>query len=118
MASSNKPNKQPATGGLQDFSHRYRGAEQVQGSGGWFEFTEVGHELVGEYQGMQPFRNGMKGSLTDTEGKPYVFSVPTLLQDQLKAIEVGTKVAIVLVGFQPSKKTSPLKVFQVFRLPS
>lgn len=103
-------------GQVQDFSGRYKGGEQVQAAQGeWFSFEEVGDELVGIYQGMEPFRNGVKGTIT-TEDGPTVFSVGKLLRQQLDQIAKGAKVAIVLAGFQPSDKQSPMKVYQVFKV--
>lgn len=103
-------------GQVQDFSGRYKGGKEVRAaSGEWFEFEEVGDELVGIYQGMEPFRNGVKGSMVTEEG-PTVFSVGKLLRQQLDQITKGARIAIVLAGFQPSDKQSPMKVYQVFQL--
>ncbi|SRR6266702_2608928 len=111
--------REPALGEMQDFSGRYRGAQQVEArAGGWYEFADIGDELVGEYRGTQPFRNGMKSTIRTTDGTLVVFSTPTLLRQQLEEIKIGESVAIVLAGFEKSNKASPMKVFQVFRLPS
>lgn len=102
---------------VQDFSDRYPGAKQVSGTqAGWFEFEKVGDELVGEYRGMVPFRNGMKGSITTPKGETYVFSCSLLLRDALATVKAGERIAIVLAGFQPSSQDSPIKVYQVFRV--
>lgn len=103
-------------GQVQDFSSRYKGGEEVRAAQGeWFAFEEVGDELVGTYQGMEPFRNGVKGSIITEEG-PTVFSVGKLLRQQLDQISKGARIAIVLAGFQASDKQSPMKVFQVFKV--
>lgn len=104
---------------IQDFSGRYRGAQQIETrAGGWFEFAKVGDELVGEYRGMEPFRNGVKGKIKKPDGEIVAFSCATLLQDLLQELQVGDRVAIVLCGFQgkPKPGMSPMKVYQVFKV--
>lgn len=118
MARDQQAKKQEGqvVGQVQDFSARYKGGEQVQAAQGeWFTFEEPGDELVGIYQGMEPFRNGVKGSIVTADG-PTVFSVGKLLRQQLDQIAKGTRIAIVLAGFQASDKQSPMKVFQVFKV--
>jgi len=111
------PKKQADDGQVKDFSGRYPGARQVDAvRGGWFQFEKVGDELVGEYLGMEPFKNGHKGTLRTTKGELVVFSCATILRDLLREVKAGEKVAIVLSGFQPSTEASPMKVFQVFRV--
>lgn len=101
---------------MKDFSNRYPGSREVGGTqAGWFEFEKIGDELVGEYRGMVPFRNGMKGTIRTPKGEDYVFSCATLLRDKLSDVKVGEHIAIILAGFQPSSQDSPIKVFQVFR---
>lgn len=101
---------------VQDFSKRFPGGEEVAPAGGeWFAFDDVGDELVGEFVGTEPFRNGVKGTLITEEG-PVVFSVAKILRQQLAQIKPGQKIAIVLAGFQASDKASPTKIFQVFRV--
>lgn len=114
MAKDKQKGQQPQP--VQDFSQRYKGGEEIKAATGeWFAFEEVGDELVGEYQGMEPFRNGVKGSIV-TEDGPTVFSVGKLLRQQLQQVKTGDRIAIVLAGFQASDKASPMKVFQVFRV--
>lgn len=102
---------------IKDFTSRYPGAQQVDpGKSEWFQFEKVGDELVGEYRGMEPFRNGMKGTMKTKDGLT-VFSCATRLRQLLSEIKVGDRVAIVLAGFEPSNEDSPLKIFQVFKTP-
>ncbi len=101
---------------VEDFSKRYPGGESIEApTGEWFAFEDVGDELVGEWSGMEPFRNGVKGSILTKDGLT-VFSVAKLLQQQLKQIRQGERIAIVLAGFKKSDKQSPMKVYQVFRV--
>lgn len=104
-------------GEIQDFSSRYPGGEQIKPAGEWFAFEDVGDELVGEFVDVVPFRNGMKGTITTDEGQT-VFSVGKLLQQQLSQVKKGDRIAIVLAGFQDSDKASPMKVYQVIRVPA
>jgi len=104
---------------MQDFSSRYPGAQQVEPQrGGWFQFEKIGDELVGQFMGVEPFKNGLKGTMRTQKGELVVFSVATLLRDALREVKAGERIAIVLAGFQPSNNESPMKVFQVFRTPS
>lgn len=104
---------------VQDFSSRYPGAQEVDAQrGGWFQFSKIGDELVGQFEGVRPFKNGIKGTMRRQSGELVVFSVPTLLQDLLREVKVGERIAIVLSGFQPTNQDSPMKVYQVFRVPS
>lgn len=116
MAGKGKSKSQQSTETVQDFSNRYPGGEQVAPPPSeWFAFESVGDELVGEWEGLETFKNGMKGSILTDDG-PIVFSASTLLRQQLKTIRVGERIAIVLAGFQASNKESPMKVYQVFRV--
>lgn len=102
---------------MQDFSGRYPGGKQVDVQrGGWHQFEKVGDDLVGIYMGMEPYKNGFKGTMKKTSGEVVVFSCATLLRDTLREIKVGERIAIVLTGFLPSSQESPQKVYQVFRV--
>lgn len=106
----------PPVGVVQDFSKRFPGGQSIApATGEWYAFEDVGDELVGEFVGMEPFRNGTKGTII-TEDGPTVFSVGKLLQQQLVQVKKGERIAIVLAGFQASDKASPMKVYQVFRV--
>lgn len=116
MAKKQQQQTTPSLPEPQDFSSRYPGAHQVDPvRGGWHQFEKVGDDLVGEYKGMEPFKNGFKGTIRRQNGELVVFSIPTLLRDQLREVKAGERIAIVLSGFQASSNDSPMKVFQVFK---
>jgi hypothetical protein len=98
------------------YRDRYPGAKPVEGAGEWTEWKAHGQEIVGNFMGMERFRNGWKAEM-DTDAGPVVFSVPSLLLGSLRRIEIGTALAIVYVGDRPGPAgKNDLKEFEVYAL--
>jgi len=104
-----------------DYAKRYPGAQEVTGAEGWnWQWTKPGQELVGTFMVCEPFKNGNKAKVRDTDGVVRLFSAPDQLADLLREIKPGDNIAIVFDHEKPSRVPghNPTKYFKVFRLPN
>ena len=107
--------------GATDYPSRYPGAQEVTGAEGWnWQWTKPGQELVGTFIVCEPFKNGNKAKVRDTDGVVRLFSCPDQLADMLREIRPGDNIAIVFDHEKPPRVIghNPTKYFRVFRLPS
>lgn len=100
-----------------DYSGRFPGGREIEGGGEWMEWSTPRQEVIGVYRGTEPFRNGFKTTMVDTDGNIVVFSTPKLLKSKLDGVEIGTRLAIVYTGEgKDTGKGNPLKEFRVIVL--
>lgn len=99
------------------FAKRFPGGTPLHGSGEMYRWEKVGQEMVGEFVGIKPYKNGHIANVK-TEDGVVAFSAPTILAGILQGVRQGSRIAIVFSGEKkPTKRgQSPTKQFEVYAL--